>query len=586
MEGSHCQVCDELFPNADELKRHQEGLCSASTDVNIENDVNPIDNLTTDVPSSLEVAPDTPKPVEASTPMLCCSQTSTKSPEEISNEDKDSEPEVVIDSTQDVINYIAGNDLSGTKTASTKIPDTGIESMPDDASSQATDVATEVEEIIAGFCVDAPSDKVRDILRLYSPENSYEKQKGIFDSRSKKDDLVKTLEFLGESCSSWKDVKKKDCAHKLLYRIQNLMPEECGVCKEKYVVKVTDPRLLSCSICGQEVHHQCYESLFVKNDQGLSMVETWKKKPGFHHLCPSCEIDTIPDEKLTSVSSNDLPRYEEEKPQHHPMHHSQHPPQQKQELPRRKQPQSQTQLKQQQQQQEIPSNPSTNENDDSPPPQLPEPEEVEDKDITSNTQTCRHYKNNTCRFGISGKGCPFVHPKRCSKLMNHGTRAGKGCNKGNKCNDFHPKMCPLSISKSECLDISCTLCHVKGTRRKPKSTQPKKVESTKVEDDDNSSNESSTKKTTRKNDSPNDKSTPIDNKESFLDQIHLLKKELQEAMDKKLESLIQMQSQQATQQIPPFPFRPTPTTQPMFSPIPWMHQFYQMQRNPLFPMGY
>ena len=36
--------------------------------------------------------------------------------------------------------------------------------------------------------------------------------------------------------------------------------------------------------------------------------------------------------------------------------------------------------------------------------------------------------------------------------MNYGTRANKGCNLGSSCKDFHPTMCPMSITKAECFD--------------------------------------------------------------------------------------------------------------------------------------
>ena len=62
-------------------------------------------------------------------------------------------------------------------------------------------------------------------------------------------------------------------------------------------------------------------------------------------------------------------------------------------------------------------------------------------------KVCHHYKNSKCQFGMKGNGCKFDHPKRCRKLMNHGTKAGKGCNLGINCNEFHPKMCPMSITK-------------------------------------------------------------------------------------------------------------------------------------------
>jgi hypothetical protein len=34
---------------------------------------------------------------------------------------------------------------------------------------------------------------------------------------------------------------------------------------------------------------------------------------------------------------------------------------------------------------------------------------------------CRFYKQNKCKFGISGKGCEFNHPKMCQRLLSHGT---------------------------------------------------------------------------------------------------------------------------------------------------------------------
>ena len=54
--------------------------------------------------------------------------------------------------------------------------------------------------------------------------------------------------------------------------------------------------------------------------------------------------------------------------------------------------------------------------------------------------------------------------------MNHGTREPRGCNLGRRnCPNFHPKLCPQSIRKSECFNTECKLQHVRGTRRAPDS---------------------------------------------------------------------------------------------------------------------
>ena len=83
------------------------------------------------------------------------------------------------------------------------------------------------------------------------------------------------------------------------------MPEECGVCKQTYVIKIDDARLLSCSICGHEVHHQCYKALLVKNNEGVSVVDSLKAIPGFHHLCSSCEDELVPDENFNANGTPD-----------------------------------------------------------------------------------------------------------------------------------------------------------------------------------------------------------------------------------------------------------------------------------------
>ena len=78
---------------------------------------------------------------------------------------------------------------------------------------------------------------------------------------------------------------------------------------------------------------------------------------------------------------------------------------------------------------------------------------------------CPFFKRGTCRFGLSGKGCPKQHPKACPKLINHGNRGPRGCTKGNDCEKFHPRMCQQSLRAGECLTTDCKLRHIKGTKR-------------------------------------------------------------------------------------------------------------------------
>ena len=77
---------------------------------------------------------------------------------------------------------------------------------------------------------------------------------------------------------------------------------------------------------------------------------------------------------------------------------------------------------------------------------------------------CRFFMKNKCKHGINGDGCPFFHPKRCSKWM----KAGKeGCT---KCDLFHPALCYGSLNDKRCDKSSCTFIHLSGTMRAPKSS--------------------------------------------------------------------------------------------------------------------
>ncbi|KAK3890046.1 hypothetical protein Pcinc_005961 [Petrolisthes cinctipes] len=54
---------------------------------------------------------------------------------------------------------------------------------------------------------------------------------------------------------------------------------------------------------------------------------------------------------------------------------------------------------------------------------------------------CRFYKRGVCKYGISGRGCKFDHPKPCQRLIQHGPRGNQGCKSGQKCQKYHPMLC-------------------------------------------------------------------------------------------------------------------------------------------------
>ena len=579
MTTIQCNFCKMIFPSKDELQEHVVVSCSAIED----------DDEVTAVDMSHQ-----------GTIKELGGTTNTTTNEALIN---------------DMVDVKAVDDLSvssGVEDASQISTSENVEDASQISSSEdvVAHHAAEVKKVIAQYIVDAPCNKVKDVLRLYSLQKSYKQQKAAFNTHSKAD-IIETLEFLGDTSRNWNNELKASCSHGLIYRINSLMPEECGICHETYIVKPSDTHLLSCSICGQEVHHKCYKSFFdLQDDTGNPLMDRILKATGFHFLCSECEDDVIPENhsKFTAgrgaidQPTNDASKSNTEK--------------------------SALKLSNNVNTIASISHSKTNQRPHLDPVVVitapsevlqGEKQEIQQEEKDQSTETCRHYRNNKCKYGISGKGCPYNHPKRCAKLMNHGTRATKGCNLGNKCKDFHPKMCPLSLSKSECLDLECALCHVKGTKRRvvPSKSPTTKSESAKPQDNKVSA------------------STEVDSlnksslNESFLCQVNLLKKELQEMVENKLTALFpsrayspqgqlqfekhQMSVSDASQVTPCFPTNhPSPASPlhlkypqmqfpqmqypqmqypqmhyPHPASIPWMHQRHQLQQTPQLPiMGY
>ena len=156
---------------------------------------------------------------------------------------------------------------------------------------------------------------------------------------------------------------------------------------------------------------------------------------------------------------------------------------------------------------------------------------TEDKAAEKSPSICRFFWNGNCKHGIKGRECKFTHPKPCRKFTQHGTRQPRGCNQGKKCKDFHPKMCISSLRKGECYSESCRYNHVKGTKRKPP------VGINHMQENLNH------KRSANGHAMEFERSKPPGN---FLEVINLLKKEMMDMFNNKLES-IQNQVQQLQQ---------------------------------------
>ena len=66
---------------------------------------------------------------------------------------------------------------------------------------------------------------------------------------------------------------------------------------------------------------------------------------------------------------------------------------------------------------------------------------------------------------VNGERCKDNHPRRCYSFCNFGTKQRIGCQKGNSCPKFHPKLCRNSLRSSACYNDNCKFVHLKSTKR-------------------------------------------------------------------------------------------------------------------------
>lgn len=113
--------------------------------------------------------------------------------------------------------------------------------------------------------------------------------------------------------------------------------------------------------------------------------------------------------------------------------------------------------------------------------------------------------------------------------MQHGNKSPRGCSEGNNCSKFHPQICFSSLARGECFNEKCTFTHIKGTRRFD-------IPSTRSPDG------------RRADRRPGKIDTVVganktQHQDDFLSAIAVLKRELMDSFDRKLQT-IQAQIQQ------------------------------------------
>ena len=374
--------------------------------------------------------------------------------------------------------------------------------------------------ILASLIAKATDDDIKNVLRLYDasqPTHNIKKKLATAD----KGKLTKTIQYLGTSDQTTST--KPTIIHNIICRIQNLFPDLCTLCNVKYTMTIEELPLLECALCGQGAHTPCLRQRLDLDDTQEATAEDIIKMinpyniPGMHYLCLECGESTIPSQDATSSRSRtgslSVPKtvdpVRDDNDTEVTAVTTNNPP--------APQPQPSSASS---------SNVVTTNNPPVPPPPPPQPK-----------PTCPFYMKGQCRHGISGKkdgGCPKAHPTLCHRLMTFGDQRPRGCIKGKDCDKLHPKMCPASMAKRECFTETCTLYHVKGTKRQPPMVPvPKKSHTAETRNTIVSSSKDQTAVSTE----ANLLSSQIP--PGFLEVLQSWKQELMASMDQKISAIHQ-----------------------------------------------
>ena len=408
---------------------------------------------------------------------------------------------------------------------------------------------SQTADLIAGLCLNTTSDTVKFCLRNYQYGKTLLQIEKDFE-KEYRETLRETAKFL--QIPNFMEKTKSALSHLIVCRIQNLLPDNCCICKEQYSIALHEIPILECAICGQGVHTKCWLEIASIPDSELNDLNPDKFKkiynpldlPGIFYICEACKPNTIPNEEEGNYKNKKNNSNLESL-----VSSSQNYTQQNQLDIKKRTDTAKSFPNQQLDSIETVSNNAEIE--------IVTERKESDETLEKSSTVCRFLVNGRCKYGIKGHDCKFSHPPMCRKFTQHGTRQPRGCNLGKKCKFVHPKMCFGSLRKGECFSENCRYNHTKGTKRHPpvvrndtrERGRQENIHQTTVED---------------KNVRSMDNSRPnnaVDN--SFLEIINLMKQEILQTLNQKISAIqSQMQQLHQTQQ------SRLPSQQPPISNVP------------------
>ena len=448
-------------------------------------------------------------------------------------------------------------------------------------------------DILAELICEAENNIVKDVLRLYNPSLSYSQLTRALKPANV-GPLVQTMEFLGvEGMGKY---KKDAIIEKLIVRIQSLFPDDCAYCNQSYSIHYKTKSLLNCANCSQGMHPRCLAmkvgvaeiDLEAMTSEDILAAINPKDLFTYSYLCGYCHTTQIENEnkglkqttKTTTVSSlvDNTISLDPENPNDQLTQKSEDEPADSGEnaghdLHWTDQGSTDTDIG------------SGNESDNNltkgprhrkftkTKDQLRKSSDDKSKCKSTEEETkpiCSFYRKGQCRYGISGKGCNRAHPSLCRKLMTSGNKSPHGCTKGKECDKFHPKMCQSAMAHRECLNDTCSLYHVKGTRRL-NSKQPHLLPNNQGD---------RIRRSNQSNPQAEEEESHTKSQEYFLEVLNKWKKELMDTIDQRFLEIDQRTARpappQATLPAPPVvPHIPYTTAVPQAVFLPGGHMMQQ-----------
>ena len=318
--------------------------------------------------------------------------------------------------------------------------------------------------IAIGALLEGADADCKKLIGAYRPQETYKKNHAVMSHSIYQAAVI-------EKCLNYLKVQtrtkpgndkiyrnKKLMVDRLILKIESCFPALCDECAVEYSNSVNDSPLFTCFICWQGSHN-C--NALQEHKKEYEKLTSTAKALGSVWLCNGCRTqnELIPTNISKSLQDDVVtPSPDEENDT-------------KEDDGR---PSPRRDLNGNEEAVEEVSNGDTTSG------QTRQPEETSGNNTNTNTNAqqkpagkiCEGYKNHNCPHGVSGKRevdgrtCPNLHPRICRKFIRNGNRARGGCQKGDQCRFYHPKLCKNSVNRRLCTVLDCKFAHLKGTKRK------------------------------------------------------------------------------------------------------------------------